>query len=100
MKCTCALLNSGAESNFVSQKWVKMYLPDSVHTSKKVQALDGHKITAYLHHNLSVRVTDTQGLAHQHVHGFKAVNMVGYKVILSFLWLEIVNPNVDWLTHT
>ena len=38
------LIDSGVEHNFISQKWVKMYLPSSSDPSQMVKAIDGHKV--------------------------------------------------------
>ena len=59
-RCTAfALIDLGAEANFISQMWVKENnLPDTSDLPCEVKALDGHYIKSYRHHTLSVQITD------------------------------------------
>jgi hypothetical protein len=41
-----ALLDMGAENNFIDQTWAKTHLPDTQISIRRVHALDGHHITS------------------------------------------------------
>ena len=95
-----ALLDCGAESNFVNQGWAKRHLPQAGTSTKRVHALDGHEIMSYGKHRVLTHVADQKGLAREHVHSFEAVEMAGYDVILGFPWLFAINPEIDWIKRT
>ena len=91
------LIDSGAETNFLSQKWAKTYLPDTP-TSRphKVKAVDGHRIQSYGGRTLVISATDTNQFTRQALHAFEAVDIEGYDFILGLPWLKATNPDIDW----
>jgi transposase InsO family protein len=95
-----ALLDSGAECNFMDQRWAKQHLPKPSTPMRRVHALDGHEIMSYGKHRVLTSVADKEGLRREHVHSFEAVEMAGYDVILGFPWLFAINPEIDWIQRT
>ncbi len=96
-----ALIDSGAEANFVNQRWVKEYdLPNTGDHSREVKAIDGHYVRSYSHRELEVRVMDSESAIREHPHAFEAVDIQGYDLILGYPWLMVVNPNIDWAART
>ena len=100
LKSAWTLIDCGAESNFVNQKWVDQHLPNSLRKPRKVQALDGHRIKAYGQHKIPVHAQDANGLNRTHTHVFEAVDITGYDLILGFPWLQATNPIIDWEART
>jgi hypothetical protein len=100
LRTAWVLIDSGAESNFINQKWTEQYYPDSPSKPRKVKALDGRRIRAYGQHKLSVHAEDADGLSRNHTHVFEAVDMDGYDMILGFPWLQATNPDIDWVQRT
>jgi hypothetical protein len=100
LRTTWALIDCGAENNFINQKWAEEYYPDSPSRPRKVKALDGHRIRAYGQQKLSVHAEDMDGLSRNHTHVFEAVDMDGYDMILGFPWLQATNPDIDWVQKT
>jgi Reverse transcriptase (RNA-dependent DNA polymerase). len=95
-----ALMDSGAESNFISQRWVKEHLPDETSMPRRVKALDGHEISAYGHRILEVIAEDNNGMRRTQSHGFEAVDIEGYDAILGYPWLQEINPDPNWSKKT
>jgi hypothetical protein len=57
-----ALVDSGAECNFISQIWTKENLNDIPAKPKQVRAIDGHKVFAYGQQKLHMTAQDFGGL--------------------------------------
>src|SRR5436190_14536275 len=96
-----ALIDSGAEANFINQCWVKENdLPDIDDLPREILALDGHYIKAYSHRTLEVQATDSNSVARSRAHAFEAVDLHGYDIILGYPWLQVVNPDIDWPVKT
>lgn len=100
-KKAMALIDSGAQANFVSQHWIKEHLPDVPNPRpRQVRAIDGHEIYSYGQRRLDVQATDRADITREFRHTFNAVEMVGYDIILGYPWLRQTNPDVDWLEET
>jgi hypothetical protein len=91
-----ALLDSGAEENFISQRIVAeaKLLPTPVTT--RVRTINGRPITIYGRHALEAHARDERGLDGHTEQNFLATDLIGYDVILGFPWLQAVNPDVNW----
>src|SRR5215471_5217749 len=64
----------------------------------EIQVLDKHYIKFYSHHTLEVQIINTCMVTHDHAHTFKAVDLNGYDLILDYSWLQVINPDVNWVT--
>jgi len=96
-----ALIDCGAQSNFMDQLWAKQYLDDAKDTGpRKVKALDGHQIQSYGARKLMLSTTDDNQLTRQTMHVFEAVSIEGYDIILGLPWLRATNPIMDWQART
>jgi hypothetical protein len=100
MKHAWALLDCGAEGNFVDQKWVKEHLPDTGELPRRIHALDGHKITSYSQRRLKIGAVDRNNLGRESVQTLEAVDIAGYDIILGYPWLRDINPDCDWENRT
>ena len=100
-KLALALIDSGAEANFVSQHWLKENLPDlPPGRPHRCKAVDGHDVYSYGQHKISVAATDRNDLTREFRHVFDAVDLSGYDMILGYPWLTECNPDLDWRTRT
>ena len=57
------LVDSGAQANFISQRWAKAYLPESARPPRWVTALDDHRITSYGQQDTTLVLTNTIGMS-------------------------------------
>ena len=93
-----ALLDSGANSNFVSSKIVEenSLLPVKLGESITVKMADGRTsiIDSYL--PLVNVYTEGKDSSANAVIDLLIVNELKYPVILGIPWLRVVNPNIDW----
>ena len=96
LKKAHALLDSGAQANFVSQLWAKDHDLRTRQTPRRVKALDGHCVTSYGQTTLPVVATDNQGITREVTQPLEAVDLDIFDVILGYPWLRDVNPMVDW----
>jgi len=94
-----ALIDSETEVNFISQHWMKENnLPDTDNLPHEIQALNKHYIKFYSHHILEVQIMNICMMTHNHAHAFKTVDLSDYDLILDYSWLQVINPDVDWVT--
>lgn len=95
-----ALLDMGAENNFIDQTWAKTHLPDTQISIRRVHALDGHHITSYGERKLSVLATDSHDITREGKHFFETVDIKGYDLVLGFPWLHDEDPDINWHERT
>ena len=91
-----ALLDSGAQGNFLSQAIVieeKILLSK---TSTRVNGVGGHEVTVYGQSLIETHATDMRGISRWAQHSFYAANLRGFDVILGMPWLRSVNPEISW----
>ena len=95
-KTVLALVDSGAEANFVSQYWAKTQdLENQAKVSRLVKAIDGRTVRTFGEYKFPVSATDSNGVtgtANQH---FYAVDLTAYNMILGFPWLKKINPDIN-----
>lgn len=95
---TDRLLDSGSETNLVSQKLVKQLnlpTPAMASISQKLLTVDGHRMQTYGVHQLTFEITDRL----RHTRFFKDTFLAcdcDNPIILGMPWLTLANPNVDW----
>jgi hypothetical protein len=100
-KLAKALVNSGAELNFISQLWAKeAELEEAEPVPTAAQTLDGKWLTVYGNHYCRSRTMDSKGNALEGQDDYCAVDFSEYDVILRYLWLQIRNPDINWRQGT
>jgi hypothetical protein len=94
-----ALLDSGAQANFLSQKVAveEDFRADS--TSIGAMAVDGRSILVYRRYRIETQAVDTLGVSRAAVVGFIATDIKRYNAILEFLWLFDNDPDCYWRTR-
>lgn len=90
------LLDSGAESSFVQQRWAKQYLPDIDATVRQVRAINDTTVKSYGSRRLHLTVGDANGELRDQYETVESVDMLEYDIILGYPWLEHVDPDVHW----
>jgi hypothetical protein len=93
-----ALIDSGAESNFIFQLLVKkaaLVDPNSCMTA--VHMLDGCTIMVYGTHDMYIHITDDEGKMVKQIDLFFTINLQGYNIILGYSWLQTQNPKINWM---
>ena len=91
-----ALLDSGAEENFISQKVIVESKLDAKPVSTRVKSIDGHSINLYGQHAIETHARDMRGINGYTEQKLLATDIVGYDLILGFPWLQAVNPKINW----
>ena len=93
-----ALLDSGANTVFIDQKWVRirkiplLLLPNPI----PVYNVDGTRNSAGDITHCAEIVIDFQG--HQEKVVAKITDLGRHRMILRYMWLKHHNPNIDWET--
>ena len=96
-----ALVDSGAELNFILQMAVKeAAFNESDIAMKVVTTLDGHTLLVYGEHDVLTRIANTMGNVTERSNHFYSVDIQRYDTILGYPWLQAHNPEVDWATGT
>ena len=90
------MLDSGAESGFVQQHWAKQYLPDIDSPVCQVRAINNTTVKSYGSRQLDLTIDDADGNLRDHTETVESVDMMEYDIILGFLWLEQVDPDIHW----
>ena len=91
-----ALMDSGAEANFLSSKIARLHFDDYHAKVRHVRAIDGHRIRSYGETVLDLRVIDSAGCARNHGVRCHIVDMDDVELILGYPWLSQTNPDIDW----
>ena len=95
-----ALLDTGAQANFLSQTLAIEEGLRGNQASTMAQAVDGHAVTVYGQHCVAVRVRDSMEESREHQVDFIATDMKYYDVILGWPWISNVNPVCDFHKRT
>lgn len=95
-----ALLDSGAEDDFISQIAVARHGLKLMQASLAAVAVDGRRIEVYGRLACELRARDSQGESDSTARQFISTNIKRYDLILGKKWLREVNPDVDWFQDT
>ena len=95
-----ALLDSGAEGNFMSQLLVTELGMHSTTSNTRAHTVGGQPIQVYGHHTVSVAAADSQGTRKEHAWQFLATDIQHYDIILGFPWFDTLNPQMNWTKGT
>jgi hypothetical protein len=79
-----ALLDSGAEANFIDQRWAIKHLAETDELPRRVSALDGHYITSYGKHHVTISAIDRNGESRAFRQPCEAVDLTGYDLVLGW----------------
>ena len=63
---------------------------------RTVWSIEGHRIPCYGEQTFSVASQDRDGLWDTQEMRFCAAEIKGYDLVLGYLWLRQVNPDIDW----
>jgi hypothetical protein len=95
-----ALIDLGANANFVSQVCVKECdLTPICRQALNVELPDGKTLQAYGSHIVTMRALNSQRTEHKEQEQSVAANFDWYNVILGMSWLWRHNPRIDWLQY-
>lgn len=95
-----ALLDSGAQANFISQLLVMEIGAKPLSTNVHVRTVAGQPIRVYGEHRLNTYATDMRGERRKHAQSFVATDIQTHDAILGYPWLQEVNPMIDWGSGT
>ena len=84
LKPVYCLLDSGAEGNFIQQRWAKQYLPDIDSTAQQVKAINNTTVTSYDGWELQLIIGDANSALCTHTEIAESVNIIEYDFILGF----------------
>jgi Reverse transcriptase (RNA-dependent DNA polymerase)/RNase H-like domain found in reverse transcriptase/Integrase zinc binding domain/Chromo (CHRromatin Organisation MOdifier) domain/Integrase core domain len=91
-----ALLDSGAQGNFISQAIVLEERIPFEKTSARVNGVGGQGVSVYGAGTLETHARDMRGIQRWSDHPFYAVNLQGFELILGMPWLKKMNPDISW----
>lgn len=91
-----ALLDSGAQDDFISQHTVVMLDLPLTPAPTMARAVDGHSVNVYGRLTCDVYATDMRGETESTTRRLISTNIDGYDMILGKKWLRQVNPIIDW----
>lgn len=88
-----ALLDTGAQGNFLSQRVAIEEGLQADPTSIGAMSSDGHSIVVYGKHAVDTVVTDSQGESRSSLVDFIATDIQKYDAILGWPWIYHIDPN-------
>jgi transposase InsO family protein len=91
-----ALIDSGAQENFLSQRVIVEAGFQGEPTSIKAHTVDGSPVRVYGRHTIVTRATDMRGVSMDSRQSYIATDIRRYDMILGFPWLKAMNPDIDW----
>jgi hypothetical protein len=92
-----ALIDSGSQANFISQRLVKQWgLREDSTSSARTQTITGDPFFVYGEHQVRMSVTDSARKTKNHRLSFLAADIRGEGLVLGYPWLAASNPNVNW----
>lgn len=91
-----ALIDCGAEENFLSQRWVVEQGLRATSSTMAAKTIDDHKVVIYGEHMLSTAAIDSKGVQRESQQKFYACDMHAYDMILGWTWLRQMNPDCHW----
>lgn len=91
-----ALLDSGAQANFISQLLVAEMGVQPIETKVHVRTVNGQAIRVYGRHRFDTYATDLRGARRHQAHHYIATDIVTHDAILGLPWLAKTNPDIDW----
>lgn len=83
-QCAYCLLDSGAESSFIQQRWAKQYLPDIDSPVRHVKAINDTTVQSYGTRELNLTVGDSNGGLRDQTEIVESVDMTEYDLILGY----------------
>ncbi|EGE08377.1 hypothetical protein TEQG_08797 [Trichophyton equinum CBS 127.97] len=97
-----ALVDLGAEANCIRQFWATDNGLSLEHSAvKTVKSIEGRYLRCFGKYNLSIGAIDNKGDSYFSTHEFQALlSLEGYDIILGFLWLRSINPDINWRNNT
>lgn len=95
-----AMVDSGAQGNFVHPRVAKEFLPAPSGKVARVKAVYGHEVLSFRRYGVRFNVMDSNTKALTFQQDFHAVTMQGTDVILGMPWLRQAKPDINWLTGT
>ena len=91
-----ALIDTGAQENFISQHIIVEERMEAEPTSIGAHTIDGHRIAIYGRHVVETQATDARGVTHSTTQTYLATEIRGYGAILGYPWLVAANPDCHW----
>jgi hypothetical protein len=91
-----ALIDTGAQENFISQRVIAEEGMKPEPTSMGAHTIDGHRIAVYGRHIVETRALDSRGVSRATNQTFLATDIKGYDAILGYPWLVATDPECQW----
>jgi RNase H-like domain found in reverse transcriptase/Reverse transcriptase (RNA-dependent DNA polymerase)/Integrase zinc binding domain/Integrase core domain/Chromo (CHRromatin Organisation MOdifier) domain len=91
-----ALLDSGAQGNFISQAIVVEEGLSLERTATRVNGVGGHTVAVHGKGLFATHATDMRGVDRWGQHSYYAATLSGFELILGMPWLKSINPDVNW----
>lgn len=91
-----ALIDTGAQENFISQRFIVEEEMKPEPTSTGAHTVDGHRIAIYGRHTVETRALDSRGVSRAINQTFLATDMKAYDAILGYPWLTAADPECQW----
>jgi Reverse transcriptase (RNA-dependent DNA polymerase)/RNase H-like domain found in reverse transcriptase len=91
-----ALLDSGAQGNFISQAVILEEGISCEKTATRVNGVGGHTVAVHGRGRIATHATDMRGISRWGQHSYYAASLEGFELILGMPWLKSVNPDVNW----
>lgn len=91
-----ALLDSGAQANFISQLLIVEMGAQPIDEKSHVRTVGGQSIRVYGKHRFDTYATDVRGDRRLHTHEYIATDIIEYDAILGHPWLTDIDPSIDW----
>jgi Aspartyl protease len=90
-----ALLDSGAQGNFIFQAVILEKGISCEKTATRVNGVGGHTVAVHGRGRIVTHTTDMRGISRWGQHSYYTASLEGFKLILGMPWLKSVNLDVN-----
>jgi hypothetical protein len=91
-----ALLDSGADYNFINQKLVVEEQLQGFDVGSMGYAIDKHPVYIYGGHEILTEMTDANGVKREYPQVYYAAEIGDYDLLIGLSWLTELDPDIHW----